>query len=188
MAPTRGIAPALALALAACTTPQALTVTPQLRVPAADLGGARPVQVSVSDQRASQALADKIGYEPGDYTVRGDFAAIVREALASGLERLGFKVTPDAARELRAEIVGLEYGVRERGGMSRQVEATSRLKAGCLSGGKVELERTHRGEMRKPVFLSAHDEPTNSRYVSEVVSDSINAVLADRELIACLAR
>ena len=186
---TRRIAAgALALMLAACATPQALTVTPEVRVPAADLGGARLVQVSVADKRATQALGDNLQYEPGDFTVRGDLAAIVREALASGLERLGFKVAANAGSELRVEILGLEYGVRERSTLSRHVEGTARLKAGCVRDEKLQLERTHRGEMRKPVFLTAHDEPTNSKHVSEVVSDSLNAVLADRELIACLAR
>lgn len=189
MGTTRGIAAgAFALVLAACATPQALTVTPEVRVPAADLGGAKPVQVSVADKRASQALGEQVYYEPGDFTVRGDFAAVVREALASGLERLGFKVAPSAGRELRVEIVGLEYGVRERSTLSRHLEGVSRLKAGCVSDEKLQLERTHRGELRQPVFLTAHDEPTNSKYVSEVVSSSINAVLADRELIACLAQ
>ena len=189
MGTTRGIAAgAFALVLAACATPQALTVTPEVRVPAADLGGAKPVQVSVADKRASQALGEQVYYEPGDFTVRGDFAAVVREALASGLERLGFKVAPSAGRELRVEIVGLEYGVRERSTLSRHLEGVSRLKAGCVSDEKLQLERTHRGELRQPVFLTAHDEPTNSKYVSEVVSSSINALLADRELIACLAQ
>ena len=189
MTPARGIAAgALVLTLLGCATPQALTVTPEVRVSVADLGGAKPVQVSVADKRASQALGEQVYYEPGDFTVRGDFAAIVRDALASGLERLGFKVAPGAGRELRVEIVGLEYGVRERGAMSRHVEGIARLKAGCVQDEKLQLERTHRGEMRKPVFLTAHDEPTNSKYVSEVVSSSINALLADQELIACLAR
>ena len=193
MAATRGIAAAasalaLALTLLGCATPQALTVTPEVRVSAADLGGAKPVQVSVADKRASQALGEQVYYEPGDFTVRGDFAAIVREALASGLERLGFKVAPNAGRELRVEIVALDYGVRERSTLSRHAEGISRLKAGCVRDEKLQLERTHRGELRKPVFLTAHDEPTNSKFVSEVVSSSINAVLADRELISCLAQ
>lgn len=186
----RGIAAgAVALLLAACAQPQALTVTPDLRVPSSALGRGQAVQVSVADKRASQALGDGLGYEPGDFTVRGDLAAAVREALLAGMLGQGFKPTEAASgRELRVEILTLDFGVRERSELSRYVEARSQLRAGCVRDARLELERAHRGELRKPVFLTAHDERTNSQYVSAAVSDALNALLGDRELLACLAR
>jgi uncharacterized lipoprotein YajG len=188
MSPTRGIAAgSLALLLAACAQPQALTVTPELRVSGSGLGAGRPVRVSVADKRASAELGGATMYEPGDFTVR-DLAAVVREALSTGLERHGFNVAGNAPRELRVEFLQLDYGVRERSGLSRHVEGLARLKAGCVMEEKTELERTHRGELHKPVFLTAHDERTNNQYLSAMVSDAINALLADRELIGCLAR
>ena len=187
---TRAIAAgALALLLAACAQPQAVTVTPEVRVSRSDLGGGRGVQVSVADKRTSQALGDSLGYEPGDFTVRGDLAAVVREALLAGMLNQGFKPTEAAsARELRVEILTLDYGVRERSGLSRYVEARSQLRAGCVRDARLQLERAHRGELREPVFLTVQDERTNSQYVSAAVSAAINALLADRELIACLAQ
>ena len=186
---TRGTAAgALALLLAACAQPQAITVTPEVRAPSSELGAGRAVQVGVADRRASPALSANQGYEPGELTVRGDLAAIVREALAAGLARQGFNLSDRAGRELRVEIAALDYGVVERSGLSRYIEAASRLRAACASDAKPELERTYRGELRKPVFLSAHDERTNSLHVSAVLSDAINALLADRELLGCLAR
>ena len=189
MSLTRGIAGgAAALLLAACAQPQALTVTPELRVSGSGVGAGRAVQLSVADKRASPALGSAIAYEPGDFTVRGDLAAVLREALATGLERQGFSVSGNAPRELRVEFLALDYGVVERSGLSRYAEALARLKAGCIVEEKTQLERMHRGELRKPVFLTAHDERTNSQYVSVAVSDALNALLADRELIACLAQ
>lgn len=182
----RSLALLLALLLWACAQPQALTVTPELRVSGSAVGAGRPVQLSVADKRPSPVLGSNTAYEPGDFTVR-DLAAAVREALSTGLERHGFNVAGDAPRELRVEVLALDYGVRERSGLSRYVEALAQLKAGCIKAQSMQLEHTHRGELRKPVFLTAHDERTNSQYVSAAVSDAINALLADRELIACLA-
>ena len=188
MMPTRGIACAVSLWLAACAQPQTLTIAPEVRVAGGEPGAGRPVQLSVADKRASQALGDNPTYEAGDYTVRGDLAAIVREALSTGLTRLGFDPSAPAARELRVEILALDYGIVERSGVSRHVEAGSRLRAQCVRDAKPALERTHRGELRKPVFLTALEERANSAHASAVVSDAINALLADRQLIACLAQ
>ena len=188
MTPTRVIACAVSLWLAGCAQPQTLTITPEVRVSGGEPGAGRPLQVSVADKRGSQGLGDKRAYEPGDFAVRGDLAAVVREALASGLIRLGFNLSAPAARELRVEILALDYGVVERSGVSRHVEAGSRLRAQCLRDEKPELERTHRGELRKPVFLTALEERANSAHASAAVSDAINALLADRPLIACLAQ
>lgn len=178
----------VSLCLAACAQPQALTVTADLRAPNSELGRGQAVQVSVADKRASQALGDGLGYAPGEFTVRGDLAAAVREALLAGMLTQGFKPSAASERELRVEILTLDFGVRERSELSRYVEARSQLRAACVRDAGLELERTHRGELRKPVFLTAHDERTNSQYVSAAVSDALNALLADRELLACLAR
>jgi uncharacterized lipoprotein YajG len=189
MTPTRGIAAfAVSLLLAACAQPQAVSVAPEVRVPGSELGGGRALRISVADKRPSPMLSANQAYEPAELTVRGDLAAIVREALSTGLARQGFSLSETAGRELRVEILALEYGVMERSGLSRHVEAGSRLSAGCVTDAKLELQRMHRAELRKPVFLTAQDERTNSFYVSAAVSDALNALLADRELIACLAR
>lgn len=188
MTPTRGIACAISLWLAACAQPQTLTIAPEVRVPRGQPGAGRPLQLSVADKRASQALGDMRTYEAGDYSVRGDLAAIVRDALSTGLARLGFEPSAAAARELKVEILALDYGVVERSGISRHVEAGARLRAQCMRDAKPALERTHRGELRKPVFLTALEERVNSAHASAVVSDAINALLADRELVACLAQ
>jgi uncharacterized lipoprotein len=187
----RGIAAgAVSLLLAACAQPQAVSVTPEVRVPSSELGRGQAVQVSVADRRPSPLLGGVGTYEAGtDLVVQGDLAAIVREALLAGMLKQGFKPMEAAsARELRVELLSLDYGIVDRSELSRHVEAASRLKAECIRDKRVELERAHRGELRQAVFLTAHDARANSRYLSAVVSDALNALLADRELLACLAR
>src|SRR5688572_23474035 len=99
---TGGIAggAAAAFLMAGCAQPQALRVTPDVQVADGDLGGGRVIQVSVADRRASRDIG-------------GDLGAIVRSAIARGLARLGFNPTPEPtadARELRVEILNLDYG------------------------------------------------------------------------------
>jgi uncharacterized lipoprotein YajG len=181
------------LLLAACATePQPIEIRPEVQVPADGAGQGRALQVSVQDKRPGQKIGStRMDSVAPELVAKGDLAAVVRSSLAAGLARRAFAPSVDPVpdgRELRVEILGLDFDIAERTTGSSTLLTRSALKAACVRDSQPQLERSYEGAARDQVIITAPNEATSSRYLSTAVSRSLNSLLADRQLIECLAR
>jgi len=172
-----------------CTfTQQAVKITPQVEVSGGQVGNGARLRVNVVDERPKTTLGTRGAQGVGaDMTIDGDLASIVRGAIEQGLERLGFSPTrdPGEARELRVEIRNLDYNVIV-GFWAGTLKVDCSMKGVCVRGGTRPYELLHRGEFSESVQVVQGAE-ANNHYVSEAVSNAVNSLLADRELMQCLA-
>jgi len=60
------------------------------------------------------------------------------------------------------------------------------LKGICIKGNSRPYEQTYRGEYRTNVQV-VQGEDANNSYVNDAVSEAINALLNDEQLLGCLA-
>jgi hypothetical protein len=187
--------PALIGVSACCTFPsitdlsQEVIVSPQIDVSASDIGGGRVIQLTVVDERPRMILGARGAYGTGaNLTVQGELAEIIRTALLKGLDANSFGTLAEAdaeGRELRVEIKGLDYTVTT-GWWSSRLTVSAALKAYCVRGFQRRYEQIYRGNVSKDIYavpLAA----ANNAYVSQVVSEAVNALLRDQELLACLS-
>jgi uncharacterized lipoprotein len=171
-------------------TPQAVTIAPTVSVSASQVGKDRDVAVNVLDERPKNTLgtvgASGIG---ADISIKGDLAASVQNALREGLTKLNFRPSANrgsAASELRVEIRNLDYTIIV-GFWAGTLRVDVGLKAICVRGVNRPYEKLHRGEFVESVQVVQQSE-ANNRYVNAAVSSAVNALLADKELMDCLAQ
>lgn len=179
-----------ALALAGCTFKhQAVRIQPVLDIAQSDVGKGRKILLKVVDERPKTTLGTRGARGVGaDMTIEGDVTQIVGAAIQDGLSRQGFSVSTDASedRQLRVEIRNLDYDVIV-GFWAGTLKVDTTLKGVCQHGGTRPYEGMHRGEFTESVQV-VQGADANNGYVSDSVSKAINSLLADRELISCLAR
>ena len=149
-------------------TPQAVNIAPTVSV--------KPSQVGVSGVGA-------------DISIDGDLVDSVQKALTDGLSRISFR--PGAARggstaELRVEIRNVDY-IINRGFWAGALRVDVGLKAICVRGTTRPYEKLHRGEFVESVQIVQTKE-SNAKYINTAVSSAVNDLLADQELVACLAQ
>lgn len=167
---------------------QAVQITPQVEVSGEQIGNDAPVRVNVVDERPKTTLGTRGARGVGaDMTIDGDLASIVRTAIEEGLTRLGFRPTqdPTVERELRVEVRNLDYGVIV-GFWAGTLKVDCSMKSVCVRDASRPYEQLHRGEFVESVQVVQGAEANNA-YVSEAVSNAVNSLLADRELMQCLA-
>lgn len=178
----------VALATGCAFSQQAVVITPKVEVQGAAVANGTPVRVNVVDERPKTTIGTRGARGVGaDMTIAGDLVSTVRGAIEQGLQRLGFSPTQDPAesRELRVEIRNLDYNVIV-GFWAGTLKVDCSMKANCLRDGLRPYEQLHRGEFVESVQV-VQGEEANNGYVSEAVSNAVNSLLADRELMQCLA-
>ena len=171
-------------------TPQAVNIAPTVNVKPSQAGGGKDLSLSVVDERPRKTLgtvgASGVG---ADITIEGDLVGSVQRALNDGLTRISFR--PGAARggpaaELRVEIRNLDY-VINRGFWAGTLRVDVGLKAICIRGTTRPYEKLHHGEFTESVQVVQPKE-SNGKYINTAVSSAVNDLLADSELVACLAQ
>jgi len=180
-----------AVVLGGCAfTPQSITIAPTVSVRASQVGQGQDVALNVIDERPKKTLgtvgAGSVGAE---ISVDGDVVSSIQSALRDGLSKLTFR--PVATRgadnsELRVEIRNIDYVVI-RGFWAGTLRVDVGLKAICIRGTARPYEKLHRGEFVESVQVVQQGE-ANSRYINTAVSEAVNALLADQELMECLAQ
>lgn len=185
------IAAAVAALASGCAfTPQAVSIAPTINVSSSEVGGNRPVGLTVVDERPKKTLgtvgASGVG---ADISVDGDLVAAVERAVSDGLSRKSFKpmrkATDDKA-ELRVEIRNLDYTII-RGFWAGTLRVDAGLKGICIRDGKRPYEKLHHGEFVESVQV-VQSQSANASYINSAVSDAANKLLNDEELSACLAQ
>jgi len=170
--------------------PQAVKLSPVIDVEQSSVGANHAVRVNVVDERPKSTLGTRGARGVGaELTLEGDLAEIVRTSLSNGLALKGFtaqSIKGAEGRELRVEIRSLDYGVTV-GFWSGDLRTQCSLKAICIRGSDRPYEKLHRGEFKENVQVVQGAE-ANNVYVSNALSEALNNVLADGELMECLAQ
>jgi uncharacterized lipoprotein len=181
---------AVGFAAGCAFTPQAVKLSPEIKVEQSALGGNQAVRINVVDERPKSTLGTRGARGVGaEMTLEGDLVEIVRTSLGDGLTRKGFSTQSlhgAQAPELRVEIRSLDYGVTV-GFWSGDLRTQCSLKAICIHGPDRPYEKLHRGEFKENVQV-VQGADANNVYVSNALSEALNNLLADGELISCLAR
>lgn len=184
------LASAIVLLFSGCAfTPHAVVIQPKIEGPSSDIGKNRELPLVVVDERTRQTIGTRGARGIGaDMTIDGNLTTTVRNALAEGLAMQKFKVTSTAgnsASELRVEIRNLDYGVIV-GFWAGTLRVDVGLKAICTRGSSRPYEMLHRGEHVESVQVVQSTE-ANNMYVSSAVSQAVNSLLKDEQLVKCLA-
>jgi uncharacterized lipoprotein YajG len=181
----------LGAAIQGCApTPQTVRLTPQVQVPPSDVGKGEVVGLDVADARSDKKVGI-IGDEKIKFiTVSAEDqspSAVYRQA-ADGLTKLGFKVEPASAasdRVLRIELGQLEYQSLKRP-FTFDTEAKVAVVA-IARNGPARFERTFETE-EASTSGSPPSQNEIARTINDQVSKALDDVLADRQLIALLAK
>jgi uncharacterized lipoprotein len=181
----------LAVLLASCAfTPQQVTLNPQVQVSPGGFGQGRSVPFTAVDERPSSAIGSRgVGGFGAEITSNQDVAAIIHGALSDGLRRQGFSPVPATgsdARALRVEIRNLEYKVTP-GIFVGTLRTEAVLKGICMMGSGRPYERLYRGQHEESVFV-VQFAGQNEEYINRSVSQAVNSLLQDSDLMKCLAR
>jgi uncharacterized lipoprotein YajG len=179
--------------------PHNVTFNPQVQVGSAEIGRGRAVAVSTVDERPRLAIGELTSTSGGGpntpvitttqiITSTQNIAAVVQTALLGGLSRQGFKPTASASSEapgLRVELRSIDYqrvpGIFANGG-----RAEAALKGICIVNGTRRYERLYRGLHQETAFL-ALDTQLTEPYLNDALSQAINELLWDSQLLGCLA-
>jgi len=181
----------LCLPMGGCAfAPQAVKLKPELHAAGGAVGNGHRVQLTVVDERPKSTLGTRGARGVGaELTIDGDLPTIVGSAIKDGLTQQGFETTngkTSDGRELRVEIRNLDYGVT-MGFWSGDLRTQCSLKAICVKGNERPYEKLHRGEFKENVQVVQGAE-ANNRYVNAALSDAINQLVGDHDLVECLAQ
>ncbi len=172
------------LATGCAHSPQMVAPKPVINTPIASVGGGRSVFVTVADERTMSGLGTREG---GEIMVGSTLSEIVRSSISEGLQRQGFRPVSIAeanSRELHVEIRDLFY-VLTRGIWTDKVRVECGLKVICSTGANRLYEKFYRGERAENIG----SDPTraeNEGYVNDALSEALNSVLQDQQLIQSL--
>lgn len=165
---------------------QAIQLAPKVDVAASTIGAGKMTMVSISDERPRTTLGTRgVGGIGEQLTVQGDVPAILKSAITEGLQRQGFATNGPMDNQLRVEIRNLDYSVNS-GFWAGKLNIEFLLKGICLKGNNRPYENMYRGEYRKNVQVIQGEE-SNNTFVNDVVSQAVNALLKDEQLMRCLA-
>lgn len=180
----------LAAVLAGCAhSPQQLNVAPSVTAPLSQVAQQRPVVVSVQDNRSSPVLGTRGGLYPesSNLTVNPEAVSHLQEQVEQALTKLGFQVVADGTANANSLVVGLAeltyispkegvYVTKADLGAAFTAEARS---ANQRYNGRYSASAQHR-------FGYAPNQATNTRLVTEVMSDALSRIFKDPEVIRVL--
>lgn len=169
-------------------TAQQVNLRPVVNVSRVDLGQGRPVRVEVEDERPANALGTKVVVGGGEITPVQQPADVVSTALVQGMTDLGFKPFREGqsdAPTMRVELRAIDYKVTQgfwAGGLTVDVA----MKAICIVERQRLHEKLHRGHYEDAIQV-VQSQSQNETYINTALSEAINQVLGDRDLLQCLA-
>lgn len=180
----------LAAVLAGCAhSPQQLNVVPGVTAPLSQVAQQQPVVVSVQDSRSSPVLGTRGGLYPesSNLTINPQAVSHLREQVEQALTKLGFQVVPEGtanANSLVVSLAELTYISPKEGVYVTQADLGAAFTAEARSAnqrynGRYSASAQHR-------FGYAPNQATNTRLVTEVMSDALSRIFKDPEVIRIL--
>lgn len=181
---------ATTLALSGCAhSPQQLSLNPELNVDLVPVGQGQPVNVRVEDGRSSQTLGSRGGMYADTSLINVSSDQLVPKLQAQaekGVRLLGF--TPVSGRsdvpQITLTVVELKYQVPQ-GVYVTEANISATLKA------DVKNRQSYSGRYSASTnqrFAKAPSEETNTRLISEVLSDALGRAFQDNTLSQVLAQ
>ena len=180
----------LAVVLSGCAhSPQQLNVTPGVTVPLSQVARQQPVVVTVKDSRSSPVLGTRGGLYPdsSNLTISEQTMPHVREQVEQALGKLGFQVVAEGtpnANSMVVSLADLSYVSPKEGVYVTQADIAAAFAVEVRSmnqryNGRYSASAQHR-------FGYAPNQATNTRLVTEVMSDALSRIFKDPEVIRIL--
>jgi uncharacterized lipoprotein len=171
-------------------TPHKVALRPAVVVAEANVGGDVEVAVKVVDERPEQSLGHRgtaFG-KAAEITTDQDVAGIFHEQVVEGLKKKGFSpvvYAEDFPRRLKVEVRLISYST-STGLWTGGVHTKAAIKA-VASNNEKTYEKLYRAEneVRKAFVPSAK---TNIRLINEIVSQVLQKLFQDQDLMAFLAK
>ncbi len=168
---------------------QKVRLTPEANIMMSNKGEGKVISLKVTDERNSNVIGHRgVNGGGGTITLDQDIRNIFEYEIARGLSRKGFKVVPSGRngnRVLKIEIRALNYHLA-MGFWTFGLHTKSAIKGIALVNGK-SYEKFYKAEDEKRV-AAAPAERENEKIINKIVSDVLEKMLNDYELIDFLAR
>ncbi len=161
---------------------------PEIQVSSTSLGHGAQVYVEGHDERSDDVIGNRTPVGGGEITPEQDVGEVVENAMVDGLRQMGFQpVQNPAARipQLRIEARALDYKIAQ-GFWAGGLDVDVALKAICILGDRRPYEKLHRGHHEESIQV-VQSASQNEYYINSALSQAINQVLSDRDLLQCLA-
>jgi uncharacterized lipoprotein len=181
-----------ALALAGCAhSPQQLDPTPKLNETINPVGQGQPVAVRVVDGRSSPTLGTRGGLYPETSAVIVPKDKIIPKLQAqaeAAVRLLGFTPSANAynAPQLTLTLAELKYQSPKEGLYVTEANVGATFRIEVQNGGRRYTGRY--GASLNQRFGMAPNEQTNTKLVSEVLSDALTRVFRDQSISQVLAQ
>jgi uncharacterized lipoprotein len=180
-----GLLAVSSLALVGCAhSPQSLSPQPKLNAQLAAVGRGQPVIVRVVDGRPSQTLGTRGGLYPetSSITVSGQQLLPQLQAQAEAAVRLlGFTpTTGGSGPQLTVTLADLKYQSPKQGMYVTEASISSTFRADVQNNG-----RSYSGRYAASLdqrFGMAPNEETNTKLVSDVLSDALTRLFQDQTI------
>ncbi|SDR71294.1 uncharacterized lipoprotein [Halopseudomonas litoralis] len=180
----------LVVSLAGCAhSPQQLNVTPNVTAPLSQVARQQPVAVTVKDSRSSPVMGTRGGLYPdsSNLTISPQAVPHMRQQVEQALGKLGFQVVSEGtpnANSLVVSLTDLSYVSPKEGVYVTQADIAAVFAAEARSmnhrySGRYSASAQHR-------FGYAPNQATNTRLVTEVMSDALTRIFKDPEIIRIL--
>lgn len=175
--------------LAGCAwVPQKLSLAPQVRVPASNLGNGATVVVKVLDIRPTSRIGSRgIDARGAEITTQQNVAAILQQKIIQGLNQQGFKAAPSS--EEPAQVLKVELRILQYTTAMDFWQGTIRAKAGIQAYLKAKeriYDQPYVAEREEHV-VEAPGANTNERLINGAISDVLERLLTDEKLLKLLA-
>ena len=180
------------LTLVGCAnSPQQLSPQPRLTSQFAAVGQGQPVVVRVVDARPSPTLGTRGGLYPETSAVIVPSAKVIPKLQAqteAAVRLLGFTPSPNAynAPQLTLTLAELKYQSPKEGLYVTEANIGATLKIEVQNAGKRYNGRY--GASLNQRFGMAPNEQTNTKLVSDVLSDALSRVFRDQNIGQLLAQ
>lgn len=181
----------LALALAGCAhSPQQLDPTPKLTSEISPVGQGQPVAVRIVDGRSSPTLGTRGGLYPETSAVIVPGAKLLPKLQAqaeAAVRLLGFTPSANAvnAPQLTLTLAELKYQSPKEGLYVTEANIGATFRVEVQNGGRRYTGRY--GATLNQRFGMAPNEQTNTKLVSDVLSDALTRVFKDQNIGQLLA-
>lgn len=180
-----------ALVLAGCAhSPQQLDPTPKLNSEISPVGQGQPVAVRVVDGRTSPTLGTRGGLYPETSAVSVPGAKLLPKLQAqaeAAVRLLGFTPSANAhnAPQLTLTLADLKYQSPKEGLYVTEANVGATFRVEVRNGGRRYTGRY--GATLNQRFGMAPNEQTNTKLISDVLSDALTRVFKDQNIGQLLA-
>lgn len=178
---------AVVLVLGGCaSSPLKIQVTPKVTVNQGQIGFGRTYVVEVHNPMQGQAIGQRSSGDNSKILVENDMALAVAEAVADGMNAMGYAPghnTPDDIR-LRIDITSLQFGAPTNTTYTNKVEMNAKIAVRVDRGGDhFSGQYGTKGDKR---FVLAPGPQQSSEAVSKMMSQALQNMFNDPAFISFL--